>query len=384
MHALLGHDPTAVSHLHQGTSLTPQTSPTNAPSGWYGPELVVTRGNYRALSLVVDDRGIAHAAASLGRGIVYLTNTTGQWTREALSEPSATGQEDWDPSIAVDTDGSLAIAFVRRACSKMGCAEGQIFLMSNSSGEWSDPEQIASGDSPSLQARDGRFHLAYVAAGLRGDVACESPRPVHYTTNVSGEWTDDRVARHGDNPTLELGSDGRARILFGNYYCEFLGPEGVYYGTATTGTGSFTLEAIPDTTSNDNRVAGLALDTADRPHAIFWRIYDDDDNDSYYVLRREDGWSQPELVIEGIDAMSIGTDGDGAVHILAIGSPGTWYLTNRGGAFQSDQVSVAAPSVWSNAAALAIDPSGRPHLLFSTGGYDDPRPGLWYAVGSDV
>jgi hypothetical protein len=81
-----------------------------------------------------------------------------------------------------------------------------------------------------------------------------------------------------------------------------------------------------------------------------------------------------------LNAVSLATGPDGVAHILAQGSSGTWYLTNRGGTFVSQQLGDGL-TVWSNAAALGLDPLGRPHVLFAIGDYDQTKPGLWYTVG---
>ena len=77
---------------------------------------------------------------------------------------------------------------------------------------------------------------------------------------------------------------------------------------------------------------------------------------------------------------SIALGPEGVAHLVAQGDHGTWYLSNRSGDFQSEQLS-DAPSIWLNASGIAADESGRPHLLFAVGEYERTRPGLIYAVG---
>jgi hypothetical protein len=356
-------------------------TPTDADTGgWVGPERISTR-NYGELSLVVDLQGIAHAAAQLRGSIYYLTNESGSWTREQLSAPAGRGMVDGEPSIARDSDGSLWIAFARGECAEMFCFPGQIHLTTNASGTWSAPEPIADGDSPSLVVRDGHVHLAYAARQYVSDVACSSRVPIRYATNASGSWTDERVARHGESPTLQIGSDGMARILFGDYLCEFLGSEGVWYATATTATGSFTLEAIRGTTSRSNRVVGLALDAADQPHALFWRFDEDEEEfeTTYYALRDDRGWTEPRLALDLATGRALTVDRSGAVHILGLADDGAWYATNAGGQFDAELI-LGAHTWWGGGAALAIDSADRPHFLFVIGEDEGPSE-LWYAVG---
>jgi hypothetical protein len=58
---------------------------------------------------MVDDAGIAHAAAELDGAIYYLTNAGGSWTRDPVSRPDAGAGRD--PQIAIDADGSLVVAY---------------------------------------------------------------------------------------------------------------------------------------------------------------------------------------------------------------------------------------------------------------------------------
>lgn len=333
---------------------------------------------YAQLSMVLDADGAIHAAAAVGRGIVYLTNASGEWVQTPLSLPPVPDDRDGSPSIALDRSGSMAVAFERGQCMPLGCSPFQIYLVRNEAGVWSDPEPIAIGEDPSLQLRDGQAYLAYIASYGRSDIICELPVPVDYMTDVSGDWVTERVSRHGDVVKLRLGSDGLPRIMVGSSYCHYLGSKGIYYATTASAADPFLLEPIAGTSADTDIFVDMALDALDRPRAIFLRSADSDTN--FYLSGDESGWTSTELDAPMLNAVSLATGADGVAHILAQGSSGTWYLTNRGGNFASQQLGNDL-SVWSNAAGIGLDPLGRPHVLFATGDYDQTKPGLWYTVG---
>jgi hypothetical protein len=363
------------------TATPPPTSDTDA---WIGPELISTRA-YGALSLVVDSDGIAHAASSLDGSIYYLTNATGSWTREPVSNRGP-GGPDFAPMIALD-DGSLWIAFSRGYDTDFGVFPLSIAYVTNRSGDWSDPVTVAEdgAHSPSLVVRQGRIHLAYVA-GHGGDVACGDEFPVHYATDVTGAWSHERVARHGYSPTLTLASDRRAHILIEDA-CGFLGAEGLWYATTDPATGSFSVEGIPGSLPprSAQRAVALELDASNRPHAAFWQYPHDEIADSYYTARGDDGWGQPEVVLTGATAQSMVIDDHGAGHIIGIGESGVWYASNRRGAFQAHQLLAAPSAMWASHGAIAVDAAGRPHILVVVAESDESGEvqsfELWYAMG---
>ena len=168
--------------------------------------------------------------------------------------------------------------------------------------------------------------------------------------------------------------------MIGSSYCDYLGSQGLYYATAASTADPFVLEPIAGTSEATDFLMDMALDALDRsPRAIFLRSIDSDTN--FYLSNDESGWTSTELDALLLRAVSLATGTDGVAHILALGSSGTWYLTNYSGTFESQQLGDAL-TVWSNAAAIGLDPSGRPHVLFATGDYDRTKPGLWYTVGS--
>lgn len=361
------------------TQATAVPSALPRPSSWIGPEQISTR-NYGAISLVVDPQGIAHAAAQLNGGISYLTNGSGSWTRERVSGPLGRNEIDGTPSIAIDVDGSLWLAFSRGGCGEIGCIFSQLYIVTNASGAWGEPRLLVDGRDPSLVVRNEHIHIAY-RAGVASDALCGPTESIRYVTVVSGELIDVPIASaaSGGGPQLQLGSDGRAHILFDDY-CRSLGRDGLWYATVDASSAT-TLEAIAGTNAANDWALGLALGLADTPHALFARF--DDEGDSlatYLTVLGRTGWSAPELIVSDAFPMAIATDGEGAVHLLALGESGGWYVTDRSGVFESRPMTQSG-TLPREGGALAIDSSGRPHLLYVIREGQRSSPELWYAIG---
>jgi hypothetical protein len=366
---------------------TARPSPTPGADGWIGPELVSTRP-YSDISLVVDDGGVAHVATVLNDAIFYVTNETGSWTRERLSRPSGA---DWDPSIALDDDGSLHVAFTRwppedpsycppDVADCFGPGPEGVYYSTNSSGSWSEPVPLGrrGGNSPSLVVRAGRVHLAYLGRWVYGELS--GPGPVRYLTNGTGAWSDERVGMSYGSPVLRLDSDGVARLAY--WDVDEDDEEEVYeprlwYGVAETPSGSFRLEqlrGVPDA----GWLGSLWLDTdgTGAPHLVA-EVWSEDGDASHYWSLQDGRWSSPQALLPGDSLRQMKVDGNGAMHLLAADECCLHYLTNRSGAF--DRHDLSSRSGW--AKDVALDAEGRPHVLFVVSDEDGRSPELWYAIG---
>jgi hypothetical protein len=356
---------------------TGPTLPAPGPDGWIGPLRVSTR-DYEGLSLVVDTRGVAHAAAELNDGIFYLTNASGSWTRERLSTPPA-GGSDREPSLAYDPDeGYLAVAFTRYSryrCEELGCFPSDsigIHVATNYGKGWNAPFQVTTGNDylPALVTGVGQLHLAY-------ERSTPSTTVVRHATDsgLGPEWFDARVAE-GGGPGLAVGSDGRPRVVFSD--------EEIFYALGGS-TDGVPWDVQP--------VAGLQgwpellLDSADRPHVIYtsW----DDPWSIMHTSLGSGGWSTPDLVVSDEIAGDVAIDDEDGLHLVydvidaAEPDLGLYYATNRSGTWATRQVDNSTRAVADGpvaASAIALDAAGRVHILFMVP-YDEGRIGLYYAVG---
>jgi hypothetical protein len=169
--------------------------------------------------------------------------------------------------------------------------------------------------------------------------------------------------------------------MFSNY-CDFVGDAGLYYAERTSPSGKFELAPVPETSSGNEGIVDTALDASNNLRAIYWHFTEEDDLNRYLVAGAG-GWTSEVLNAPSTNVASMVLSPDGAAHLIAQGEAGTWYLTNRDGEFESEQVSEAL-SFWMNANGIAVDSSGRPHMLFAVGDYDRTKPGLMYAIGPET
>jgi hypothetical protein len=366
---------------------TPRPCASAAPDAdrWIGPELIST-DDYSDLSLVVDDDGIAHAAAVLGDGIVYLTNKSGSWTHERLTRPDG---RDSTPSIARDADGSLYVAFTRwlpegpdycppDTSECFGPGPEGIFYVTNSSGTWSEevPLGEAGRSNPSLQVRDGRMHLAYVDGQLMDDL--DGPVPVGYSTNSDGSWKDQRIGDSYDAPQLQLSPDGRAHMAYWGHEEEFGGASWalrVWYAVIDPATGALSVEELPPVPRpSEISIAdiALALDQGGSPH-VFANLWSRSGGIHRWAIEGT-AWRRVTVTDGDVIEVSAAIDAGGAAHLLVSGGMCTSHLTDRAGQLRFRDLATERAS-----GGIAVDAAGRPHVLFML--YDARGSELWYGIG---
>ena len=371
---------------------TTRAEPTPDADGWIGPDRISTR-NYGELSLAIDDEGIAHAAAELGDGIFYLTNASGSWTRERLSR-APSGGDDQYPSIAIDDDGSLWIAFTRWAiwepCIDV-CVRPErfqndgIYYLTYAGVGWPQPRlALADAVMGSMVVRDGHVHLAYYEAS-REDA-------IRYATGSSGEWQSRQVAASASSYAMQFAPDGVAVFIVAS------DNEGLAYVTGNIDSGFADEQTVPCLGDQFE----LALDDLGTPHVVTA-----DRTIVLCVKGGDGGWSGPHEVsgdelAPGRDGSLWSTptgasvDGFGALHVIYLVISGLgddeyflwedlWYASNTGGSFESHHLSRGLGSDFGppGSSALALDRRGRPHVLFTAASVDSDEElvGLWYAIG---
>lgn len=392
-----------------GTSPTPtgsQTTHTSTPSPTASPSVAPTvaptptatvAGQVEpvplgkidgGLSMVVDPDGFVHAAFVRNGRIQYLTNTNGAWTRQAVTTPEG---EDGQPSIALDTDGSVWIAFTRwEACpvDEEPCFPPPlgIFLITNSAGAWSTAQQVEPGwiALPSLAVRDGQVHLTYLAGQACGFEPC-GPSDLHYATNSSGSWVDDEIGLTLGGPApLELTSDGSVYVAYvdvGAWPAEWdtnMGSHVTRIAIARgDGPSSLTSEPVYEQIGGFvESVVLTALDGADRVHVVADMGGLDDIATRVYLTGRDGSWSE-EASAPPVGLRAAAADAAGSLHVL-VATPDCClqYVTNRSGAFEGGWSLADGPGV------IDVDQQGRAHILFVTTG--DNGDSLWYTLGPTV
>jgi hypothetical protein len=271
---------------------------TAAPAAWSSPVEVVT-GQFFEVSTAVDSTNAVHIVAAGRNGLWYATNRSGLWVvHRILVNP--TNKTYDQPSIALDANDRVYIAFIRTSCDDCvpGSSDGIYYLTDKgrTRGTFAaTPIKIAPATSaePSLAVGGGHIYLAYQSL-------CCQPGPLPplwFKTNASGSWTTTQIVGHGDSPSLKLGSNAHVRIAYTK-------PTGIGFATATTATGGFSRVKLPGTGSSDHSPV-LALAASNRPHVVW--IHDNAASADVRYSRRVSGvWSGPTNIVTSASLQAIG------------------------------------------------------------------------------
>ena len=314
-------------------------------------------------------------------GIFYLTNASGSWTHERLTTPPTDGAEpgrDADPAIAIDVDGSLWIAFTRYPADPIACCPvdyagpppAGISYVHNPGSGWSEPAEIAGAGSngPALVVRDGVIHLAYRIGGT-GFAEEEDDNPIRYATDAGGSLTDVLVAERGSLPCLALAAEGAAHVAFD----ELRGDQSRLWYAVGSATAAFAVDLIPG--SGDLNVGPLLAIGGDGGRHVYWSDWDG--QAARYSQYAGGTWSAPIGAPSSASASALALDDSGRVHLLAVNSA-LLYGSDATGSFAFEPVAEATIC----ASDMGVDGSGRAHLLFIACDFDvEPTLyELWYAV----
>jgi hypothetical protein len=354
---------------------TPPPSPTlepASPTPVVGEPVAPSRiaRFYDQIALGAEANGIAHVAAGTTNGIVHVTNATGAWERERITD-APDGGFDGDPSVAIDADGTVHVAFTRYAtwfCFGIGCAPQDpqaIFVVTLGPGGWSSPVEVAGQRSmePSLAVRGGTLHLAYERFDRSGTSR------VVYAIGALGSLTTETVADDAYSPMLRVASDGTARVAFHDAATDEL-----RYATAATAAGSFSIEPGPPGMSSI-----FDLDAADQPHFI---------GGAGYVTTDGSGWTSPQAVFppgpdEDVQPGGIAVAADGSVQVISenvfSSGNGVWYGRLVGDSFETVQLYETDDFIEDGppgSSAIALDASGHAHVAFTV--LSEGDRGLWY------
>jgi len=354
--------------------------PTTAQAaGWTTPRLISSTNfvdgddGYSAISLTIDASGKLHAALSgVGRktdGIWYASNRSGSWklARATVPQGSVRGSapHDFGPSIAVDIDGTVSIAFTRIDCTScVPNGSSGVLYVEKTSGTWTKPSQIAKpsdwSHSPSLDVLNGRIYLAY-------NVADYDRQVIRYVTHTSSSGSMQKVvgAKKGVDLAVDAGGAPHLLAIAKNGALRF------WNGLTASNLGS--PETLPAGIGSAE-VARLALDDRGRPTAA-WAT--SDGHRIYVSNKRHGSWKAPQLLPDTGRVVGVDVDTNGKAHVLAIRDDGTLlYFTNRTGSWIVKQLYGGKVA----AAAMVVDGNNRPRVLLTVG-KSEPNFGLYYAVG---
>jgi len=299
---------------------------------------------------------------------------------------TAPAGRDNQPSIALNADGSVWIAFTRWApedpddCAGVtDCVpspEG-VYYVTNKAGQWSEPQPLAPPESnaPSLEVRNGKIHLAYAAGNLCGELCGGST--AHYETDATGSWTDVELGETMSRAELELGSDGSAHVAYWTLQCDdvtFKCRPVIKFSRVAAANGVATNETAWEGEETAAWIfeTSLALDSADTPHLVAV-VTSEDADVAIYLTRTGGNWIEGEP--PSADVLAAALDSNGSLHLLACCAS---YVTNLSGGYEEVEL-LSEGGLYGAAGDIAVDQQGRPHTMFVTSGRDGTL--LWYAMG---
>jgi hypothetical protein len=293
---------------------TPIEAETEGVSAAASPARALSGRFPYGVDLALDRSGHAHIVATNADGdLWYVTDRSGAWLGRRILQGDDGLAWAW-PSIATDGRGRVHVAVVRQSISDTPSSTGGIWYVTDKGrprGDFGPRRRIAGHmmTDPSLRVVDGIRYLAYSRCLCApGD----ENAALYFKTDRRGSWTRERVADHGVWPSLRVGADGRARIVF-------KAPNGLRYTFARTRRGGFSASARIPGSGHGPAQPSLALDGSDRPH-VAWVSRGDSDR-AWYARRSASGWSSPRDIGPGLKA-ELSLDERGRPHVVIKGL--TW------------------------------------------------------------
>lgn len=346
-------------------SVLVSAAPVAAVPGWSEPSRVVPALEPSAPSIALDANGALHVAYHEGYldappGVFYATNEGGAWRKERVT----TGGDGYArPSIGLDGEGNVFIAFALLTCPDPSCEGGtsRIYVATNKSGSWvAKPRTLGPADlAPSLAVKDGKLHLAFQRRTFPGFVGAASSG-IWYATNAGGSWVSTQVGSAEGKcyldqfPSLALDATGRAFIAYERPSTPpDCGGFSAGIGLIANESGSWVRSKV--SRASDDFGPSLALDQHGRPGVTFDRA----GVGVQFTRRLPAGWKSVSQVAMGGEA-SLAFDADGDPHVAyeqngirhATKSSGAWLRT-RVYTGPVDYYTFGGPRIVMNASGLA-------------------------------
>ena len=378
---------------------TPTPTPTGTITTWTTPVKISDQA-FQRLSMAVDDAGFVHVAATLGENapgrLYYLTNKSGVWTTTVAAAPLDGSTSYTEPSLAVDTDGSVWIAFVREACSAYECTTHEVGYVTNVGGQWSDPVSVASPDyvQPSIVARDGVASLIYLrrcGAVSTSDFCASGDQPVVYRTTETAAQGPQQVLDYSRAAGLYLDKSGSAAIFAES------GREPPETMSAAFASSGLTFEQVwHSQPAHSSDAWPLLLDqTADGSALAVWGCYLWEQGDSVCSATRSGGqWTETSVLIQRMLGAAAAFRA-GTTHVVGIANTGTptdgydgyvYASIGLDGAVSGHRIAShalgpAGEFIRLGTIGLDLDPAGRPHIVYIDGHDLPASTSTWYLAG---
>jgi hypothetical protein len=202
---------------------------TNRTGSWVRERVTTGDNFYARPSIAVDSANHAYIAfarlscadpdCDVTSRIWVANNKSGSW----IVNPRTAGDTDLEPSLVVHND-KLYMAFTRQHFPLYGAQDSGLWYATNAGGTWAET-QVASAfgkcfvdQFPSLDIdANGKLFIAYTGPrGAHQGCGHGYGAGMRLATNATGSWVRTTVSTNQDDvaPSLALGADGRPRITF--------------------------------------------------------------------------------------------------------------------------------------------------------------------------
>lgn len=202
---------------------------TNRSGSWVRERVTSGDNFYARPSIGVDSTNHAYIAfarlscsdpdCDVTSRIWVANNKSGSWS----VNPRTAGDTDLEPSLVVHND-KLYIAFTRQHFPLYGAADSGLWYATNAGGSWAET-QVAPAfgkcfvdQFPSLDIDgNGKLFIAYTGPrGAHQGCGRGYGAGLRLATNVSGSWVRTNISTNLNDvsPALVLGADGRPRVAF--------------------------------------------------------------------------------------------------------------------------------------------------------------------------
>ena len=301
-------------------------------------------------TLALDGAGnpaVSYVRQGVG-GWVEFASAADDWKATRISEGNYAGPADLD----FDERGRPHVAWHDHENAEVSARNGNLVHAVREGGAW----QVATARD---QGHDG-FQTSIAVGG--GVVHAAGIEPIQYQTDQGvehyvledGAWS---VASIGTGPleysydvSLALGPAGPALTYFDDR------AEALVY--AASDGEEWTLERVASGGEAGKR-SSLAIDPAGRPHVAFLQ-----EGIVRYAVRERNGW-RVEPVGAGAGGVALALGPDGLPQVAFVAGRTVWQGFRRGSVWAAEEVAVAQGRPFGARISLAVDASGKPHVVFA-------------------
>ena len=307
---------------------------------------VVQEGTYTGWhnTLLLDKEGAAHIA-SYRDNLYYATNSSGQWQISTAARQDTVGRQN---ALALDSSAVPHTLYHEAEAQKL-------YWGSRNENGWAT-ELVADVSAEGLEV------AAVLDSQDRPTIAFlnRNQNNLLVGTNQAGEWLLEPIGAAGRQLSLAVGSDDRPQVLI-------IQNDALKYWTKQ---GEDWISETVSGSENQTWNASLALDSTERPHAIF-----SGSKGSFYAIRQSPGtWVAEALPFETVQGLAL--DADDQPHVLyseiryeyqgryPIEIDMLWYAEREGQGWQTEQL--WEEEYWNPTAELVVDAAKQVHVAFST------------------